>query len=112
MHRANQHPTASSSNDLISKHFSDDQTGQPHSNGRIGTMQKRISLPENLQFQPQKLLNLKQSLQVEEQMSQAAEDGEQRSSHRIRTVQLFKAHAHPRQQVHFSWFCTSLKVYV
>uniref|UniRef100_A0AC34FLG0 Protein kinase domain-containing protein n=1 Tax=Panagrolaimus sp. ES5 TaxID=591445 RepID=A0AC34FLG0_9BILA len=35
----------------------------------LGVLPKRISLPENLEFQPQKLLNIKQSIHVEKQIS-------------------------------------------
>lgn len=34
----------------------------------LGTIAKRISLPENLEFQPQKLLNIKQSMHVEKKL--------------------------------------------
>lgn len=35
----------------------------------LGCLPKRISLPENLEFQPQMLLNLKQSIHVEKQLT-------------------------------------------
>jgi hypothetical protein len=35
----------------------------------LGCLSKRISLPENLEFQPQMLLNLKQSIHVEKQLT-------------------------------------------
>lgn len=35
----------------------------------LGMLPKRISMPENLEFQPQMLLNIKQSIHVEKQIS-------------------------------------------
>uniref|UniRef100_A0A1I8C3F8 Uncharacterized protein n=1 Tax=Meloidogyne hapla TaxID=6305 RepID=A0A1I8C3F8_MELHA len=40
----------------------------------LGCLPKRISLPENLQFQPQILLNLKQSIHVEKQLTSNPSD--------------------------------------
>ncbi|VDM37208.1 unnamed protein product [Toxocara canis] len=37
----------------------------------LGAVTKRISLPENLEFQPQKLLNIKQSIHVEKRLGTA-----------------------------------------
>uniref|UniRef100_A0A915DZD9 Protein kinase domain-containing protein n=1 Tax=Ditylenchus dipsaci TaxID=166011 RepID=A0A915DZD9_9BILA len=37
----------------------------------LGVLPKRISLPENLEFQPQRLLNIKQSIHVEKQLGAA-----------------------------------------
>uniref|UniRef100_A0A915CBC8 Protein kinase domain-containing protein n=1 Tax=Parascaris univalens TaxID=6257 RepID=A0A915CBC8_PARUN len=39
----------------------------------LGAIPKRISLPENLEFQPQKLLNFKQSMHVEKRLGTAAD---------------------------------------
>lgn len=40
----------------------------------LGAIPKRISLPENLEFQPQKLLNIKQSMHVEKRLGGVTQD--------------------------------------
>ncbi|VDN29788.1 unnamed protein product [Gongylonema pulchrum] len=40
----------------------------------LGAVPKRISLPENLEFQPQKLLNIKQSIHVEKRLGAVTQE--------------------------------------
>uniref|UniRef100_A0A1I7SID4 Protein kinase domain-containing protein n=1 Tax=Bursaphelenchus xylophilus TaxID=6326 RepID=A0A1I7SID4_BURXY len=46
----------------------------PHRHVMLGGVPKRISLPENLEFQPQMLLNLKQAIHVEKQLGAEKSD--------------------------------------
>lgn len=66
----------------------------------LGVLPKRISLPENLEFQPQMLLNLKQSIHVEKQLG-AAGNPETTGVHQPvdpTTKQLLKARMLQQQQ--------------
>uniref|UniRef100_A0A915NVH5 non-specific serine/threonine protein kinase n=1 Tax=Meloidogyne floridensis TaxID=298350 RepID=A0A915NVH5_9BILA len=64
------------SSPLSSQTPSPAENRQKFSNVRqaLGCLPKRISLPENLQFQPQILLNLKQSIHVEKQLTSNPSD--------------------------------------
>lgn len=50
----------------------------------LGAIPKRISLPENLEFQPQKLLNIKQSIHVEKRMGAAPDTNDAKSALKAR----------------------------
>nr|CAD2163522.1 unnamed protein product [Meloidogyne enterolobii] len=77
------------SSPLSSQTPSPAENRQKFSNVRqaLGCLPKRISLPENLQFQPQILLNLKQSIHVEKQLtSNPSDDGTSSPSSELITV--------------------------
>ncbi|KAL3076339.1 hypothetical protein niasHS_013610 [Heterodera schachtii] len=74
--------------------------------GGVGTvlgMSKRISLPENLEFQPQMLLNLKQSIHVEKQLTSNSDTSDSASEMSVFEKPVLKAsrlqhYQHQQQQ--------------
>jgi hypothetical protein len=52
----------------------------------LGCLPKRISLPENLEFQPQMLLNLKQSIHVEKQLTRSVFGRKRRKVFKIHLI--------------------------
>uniref|UniRef100_A0A183EU71 SIK2 kinase n=2 Tax=Gongylonema pulchrum TaxID=637853 RepID=A0A183EU71_9BILA len=76
----------------------------------LGAVPKRISLPENLEFQPQKLLNIKQSIHVEKRLGAVTQEvnPEAKSALKVRfkqkqmktRMQLFRQQSYQMAQKH------------